>query len=95
MEGMTFQIRQKHLQRCGNANQLDVFLVLCSGSAGAFELDLEMNLVKKDGECLGLTRTLKWPLELMEVGLSTTRLSQRELLGGCSINWGINEGSQV
>lgn len=59
-------------------------MLLCSGSSDAFELDLEMNLIEKDGECLELTGTLKdleetviqrsgWPLKLMEVGPSSTR----------------------
>lgn len=37
----------------------------------------------------------KWPLGLMEVDQSTTRLGQREALGGRYTNWGINDENKV
>lgn len=37
----------------------------------------------------------KWPLELMEIDESTTRLGQREALRGYCTNQGINDENQV
>lgn len=34
-------------------------ILICSGSSSAFSLELEMNLIEKDGECLELIGTLK------------------------------------